>query len=118
MEGMVAKKYESTYQSRRSKDWLKIINYKYIDAYVKGMMTEEFGWIIEIDTNEGRQYGGVIHVGVPLWAKSELSMRIKAFTKERKKKAVYWKEDIPITVKFRAWTENGLLRIPEFDGFR
>ncbi|WP_160035377.1 hypothetical protein [Paenibacillus sp. An7] len=36
MEGMVTKRLDSTYGGRRSVDWLKFINWTYVDVVIKG----------------------------------------------------------------------------------
>jgi DNA ligase-1 len=51
MEGIVAKRKGSTYVSRRSHDWLKIINYQYADVYLAGYRKDEFGWLAHVKVN-------------------------------------------------------------------
>lgn len=51
MEGVVAKRKDSAYVSRRSIDWQKIINWTYADVYITGYRKGEFGWLAAV--NEG-----------------------------------------------------------------
>jgi DNA ligase 1 len=44
MEGIVAKRKESLYVSKRSSDWLKIVRYEYAEVFISGYRKGDFGW--------------------------------------------------------------------------
>ncbi|WP_409341023.1 ATP-dependent DNA ligase [Paenibacillus sp. MBLB4367] len=65
MEGIVAKLQNSTYVSRRSEAWLKIINWQYEDVYITGYRKSEFGWLASMTGKDGRlRPAGIIELGV------------------------------------------------------
>lgn len=43
MEGMVGKRKDSIYVSRRSRDWQKVINWSYAEVFITGYKKAEFG---------------------------------------------------------------------------
>ncbi|MBP1155705.1 MULTISPECIES: hypothetical protein [unclassified Paenibacillus] len=44
----MAKMKDSRYISRRTNEWLKIINYQYAEVYITGYRNEEFGWLVHV----------------------------------------------------------------------
>lgn len=63
MEGMVAKRLDSTYVGRRSTDWIKVINWTYVDVVIMGYRKSEFGWIVGV-----KQLGGEVRsAGDKIW---------------------------------------------------
>lgn len=50
LEGMVAKHINSTYVvNHRSKNWLKVINWKYVDVFITAYRKERFGWVCSVE---------------------------------------------------------------------
>lgn len=45
LEGIVCKAKNSRYVSKRSNQWLKLINCTYEDVYITGDRKDKFGWI-------------------------------------------------------------------------
>ncbi|TQK45786.1 DNA ligase-1 [Brevibacillus sp. AG162] len=62
MEGIVPKRKDGRYHvDKRTDDFLKIINYSYVDVHIAGYRKGEFGWLAHVN---GRP-AGVIELGVP-----------------------------------------------------
>jgi len=118
LEGIVAKRKESTYVSRRSVAWRKVINWQYADVVITGWRKSEFGWIAAIEESSGQlKPVGIIELGVSPATK-------KAFYSENQAQIVGENADyvfiIPrrrVRVKMRNWTRAGLLRSPVFVEF-
>lgn len=112
LEGVVAKQRHSSYVSRRSHAWQKIINYTYAEVEVIGLRKSKFGWLVQY---EGRTVG-VVELAVP-------ATHNKAVYGLMHKIAVGESGDfvriqpIGIRVRFRNWTRAGMLRSPEFVEF-
>jgi DNA ligase 1 len=50
LEGIVMKRADSSYQiNKRSKDWIKVINYQFTDAYIIGAKKDEFGLLLGLE---------------------------------------------------------------------
>ncbi|CAM3621630.1 ATP-dependent DNA ligase [Marinicrinis lubricantis] len=66
MEGIVAKKKDSSYVGRRSHSWLKIVNYQYHNVRIAGWRKGEFGWLIHIEDGSGSlKPAGILELAVP-----------------------------------------------------
>jgi hypothetical protein len=61
LEGIVAKRKDSIYVSRRSFDWQKIINYQYAEVQIAGYRKDQFGWLTQHDGHPA----GIIELAVP-----------------------------------------------------
>jgi DNA ligase 1 len=117
MEGIVGKRKGSFYVSRRSKDWLKVINYQYTDVYIAGYRKDDFGWLAHVDENGKKRSAGIIEVGVsPVQKKAFYAISKQLITGEDKN-FVYLNPLIKACVKFRNWTRHGMLRTPSFVDF-
>lgn len=59
LEGIVLKRKDSRYEiNKRSKSWLKVINYQYIDFWIYGLRKGDFGWILAFPNGQhGGDYG-------------------------------------------------------------
>ncbi|MBP1156185.1 MULTISPECIES: hypothetical protein [unclassified Paenibacillus] len=57
MQGMVAKKKDSPYVSRRSHDWLKIVNYRYEDVFITGYRKVGSGWLAHVQFVQWTRHG-------------------------------------------------------------
>lgn len=118
LEGMVGKKQNSVYESRRSPNWQKVINWTYAEVFITGYRKEEFGWLTSVVTESGRlRPTGIIELGVPPKAKSAFYGVSKALVTGEDKNFVYLEPRIRAKVKTRNWTKNGMLRSPAFVEF-
>jgi DNA ligase 1 len=114
LEGIVLKRADSLYQiGKRSKDWLKVINYQYADTVITGIRKDEFGLLLAVEENGKLIPGGIMEF-VPQKEKMKFYQRYNDLIVEEDKKFIYLKPDIRCKVKFRNYTKAGLLRIPSF----
>ncbi|WP_263560480.1 ATP-dependent DNA ligase [Paenibacillus polymyxa] len=119
MEGVVAKRKESTYVSRRSTSWQKVINWSYADVYITGYRKEEFGWLAGVPTSNGDKIrpAGIIEFGATPTHKKAFYGVSKALITGEDREYVYVEPRIRARVKMRNWTKAGNLRIPVFTEF-
>lgn len=118
LEGMVGKKQNSIYESRRSASWQKVINWTYAEVFITGYRKDEFGWLTSVVTESGKlRPTGIIELGVPPKAKSAFYGVSKALAIGEDKNFVYLEPRIRAKVKTRNWTKNGMLRSPAFVEF-
>ncbi|MBD7967748.1 ATP-dependent DNA ligase [Paenibacillus gallinarum] len=118
MEGMVAKRLDSTYVGRRSADWLKVINWTYVDVIIMGYRKSEFGWIAGVKQPDGEvKPAGMIRFGVSPKAKQELYKISSKLKTGETDDYVYLEPIIGAQVKIRNWTRAGKLRDPVFVKF-
>lgn len=111
LEGTVQKRANSKYQiKKRSKDWLKIVNYKYESVYICGLRKDKFGLLLNF---ENGNYAGVMEFMTPK-DRREFYSQYKDFIVKENDKYIYLKPQIKVNVKYRNLTKNGLLRIPSF----
>jgi DNA ligase-1 len=113
LEGIVAKKKNSKYVSKRSENWLKVINYQYAEVSISGYKRGEFGWLVE---HEGRTVG-CIELAVPSDAKKAFYKVAQSIVTGQDKHFVYVKPLLKVRVRFRNWTSNNMLRTPEYVEF-
>lgn len=113
LAGIVAKKKDSQYVSKRSEDWLKIINYQHTEVAISGYRRNEFGWLVE---QEGRPVG-YVELAVPSDAKKAFYKAVPSIITGQDRHFVYIKPILKVKVRFRNWTSNNMLRTPEFVGF-
>lgn len=113
LAGIVAKKKDSQYASKRSAEWLKIINYQHAEVAISGYRRHEFGWLVE---HEGRLVG-CIEFAVPLDSKKAFYKAASSIITGQDRHFVYIKPILKVKVRFRNWTSNNMLRTPEFMGF-
>lgn len=113
LEGIVLKKKNSMYySSKRSKDWLKVINYKYIDCKISGILKDKKSFILTaIDDNS---FLGIMEF-MPLQQRNEVYRRIEIEGVNEDEKVIWLNQNIPCNVKYRNWTSKGKLRIPSFN---
>lgn len=109
LEGIVLKKKDSKYEiGKRSKNWLKVINYKYATVSIGGFRKSEFGWLLLFP--DGKQ-AGVMELGVSAEARKivhKLARIVK--TKETNDYNVQLK----CKVRYHSLTKAGFLRSPSF----
>lgn len=116
LEGVVLKKKDSKYEiGKRSKSWLKVINYKYMTVSIVGFRKSEFGWLINFPNGSP---AGLMELGVPVDARKmvyELARKVKA--KETNGYVYFPNDIINCKIKYRTLTKNGQLRLPSFIEF-
>lgn len=133
LEGIVAKKSDSTYQERRSRDWLKIKT-QLVQECVVGGYTEPrgsrkgFGALL-LGLYEGNALHYVGHVGTGFDGKLLASLSAKLQKLERKTSPfaqdvdsnaeAHWiRPELVAQVRFAEWTRDGLMRQAAFLGLR
>ncbi|KRE35636.1 ATP-dependent DNA ligase [Paenibacillus sp. Soil522] len=113
LEGIVAKRKDSVYVSRRSDRWLKIINYQYADVHIAGYRKDTFGWLAYVN---GRP-AGTIELAVSSDHKKAFYGVVKTIVTGEDRNYVYVQPRIKARVRFRNYYKSGLLRSPEFVEF-
>lgn len=131
-EGLIAKRAESTYQHRRSDDWLK---FKCIgqQEFVIGGYTEPhgkrtgFGALLLGYYDHGRlRYAGKVGTGFSDRTLTQLMEKLKpieqktsSFSEQVREKEVHWVEPALVAeIGFENWTTEGRLRQPRYRGLR
>lgn len=75
LEGIVLKKKSSKYElGKRSRNWLKVINYQYATVEIAGFRKSEFGWLLKF--SDGKP-AGVMELGVPAEARKAVYQLLK-----------------------------------------
>lgn len=113
LEGIVQKKADASYLiGRRSKEVLKVINYKYTKINIVGYRKKKFGLLLQFDNNEP---AGVMEFMPPTERR-----KFYQYTRDNqildKGEFVYIKP-LSCNVKYRNLTSNGKLRIPSFESW-
>ncbi|WP_078543626.1 ATP-dependent DNA ligase [Litchfieldia alkalitelluris] len=112
LEGIVLKKKDSKYEiGKRSKSWLKVINYQYENVRITGIRKKEFGWLLSF---EDGQPAGIMELGVPIDAKQTVHHQSHQLKVNENNEYIYLKPELSCQVKFRNLTKAGLLRTPAF----
>ncbi|MGW8823337.1 ATP-dependent DNA ligase [Paenibacillus lautus] len=118
LEGMVGKKINSIYESRRSPNWQKVINWTYAEVFITGYRKDEFGWLTSVVTESGHlRPTGIIELGVPPKAKRAFYGVSQQLVIGEDKNFVHLEPRIRARVKTRNWTKKGMLRSPAFVEF-
>lgn len=118
LEGMVAKRLDSKYfLNHRSKDWLKVINWKYENVYISGYRKDKFGWLCSVKDKGKFRYVGVLELGTKPSERKAFYGVAKSLIKYENSSVVYIDPKIQVRVKIRNWTRNNMLRSPVFDQF-
>jgi bifunctional non-homologous end joining protein LigD len=133
LEGIIAKKRSSTYQERRSRDWLKI-KAQFEQEFVVGGWTEPKGsrtgfgaLLLGVYDGGSLRYVGSVGTGFSGKILAELYGRLKKlerktspFTNEVIANApVHWaKPELVAEVRFTEWTRERYLRQPAYLGLR
>ncbi|PJN56095.1 hypothetical protein PAEVO_28180 [Paenibacillus sp. GM2FR] len=112
LEGMVGKRKNSLYVSRRSPAWQKIINWSYADVFITGYRKDEFGLLAAIPDESGRLRPAGIVEYVTQAGRKEFYSRSRALVTGDDKNFVHLNPTIRGRVKFRNWTKSGMLRTP------
>jgi bifunctional non-homologous end joining protein LigD len=131
LEGIVAKNKESTYQFRRSRDWLKIKTVQrqevVIGGFTKPKGSRKYFGALLVGVYESGKLLYVANVGGGFNQKlleeiyTKLQKRISMscpFSPAPAIQATWVKPDLVCEVKFSEWTDDGSLRQPIFIGLR
>jgi len=112
LEGIVLKKKDSKYEvGTRSKNWVKVINYKYATVSIAGFRKSGFGWLLKFPDGT---VAGIMEL-VPLEARKSVYALAKRLKVKETQDFVYFPNDSLICkVKYRALSKRGLLRLPSF----
>jgi bifunctional non-homologous end joining protein LigD len=133
LEGIIGKKRDSTYQERRSRDWVKIKTGNE-QEFVVGGWTEPKGsrkgfgaLLVGVNAKNGLRYVGSVGTGFTAKVLSQIHARLEKL--ERKTSPfvndvdanapVHWcRPQLVAEVRFSEWTRDGYLRQPAFLGLR
>lgn len=117
LEGMVCKYKNSKYVSKRSKHWLKLINWMYEDVYITGYRKDEFGWVCSRKEGENFRPIGTLELGTTPQVRQAFYAISKQLITREDDKLVELEPVIRCRLKFRNYTRKGLLRTPSFVKF-
>ncbi|MCU1274533.1 MAG: dependent ligase, partial [Bryobacterales bacterium] len=131
LEGIIAKCATSTYQPKRSRDWLKIkivAQQEFILCGYTAGEREHFGSLVLGLYQDGELvYVGNVGTGFDQRLLDTIYQRIEPLTTARSPfknapriaRDVTWvRPEVVCAVKFSNWTEDGMLRAPVFLGLR
>src|SRR5258706_9467214 len=136
LEGIISKRADQPYRSGRSRDWLKIkcihsqefVIIGFTDP--AGSRTGFCSLLLGVyDDRKTLRYAGRFGTGFTDRTLSELSPRLKKLSSKQSplsepldrkySRGVHWiKPELVGEVAFTAWTDDGLLRHPSFQGLR
>ncbi|OME86541.1 MULTISPECIES: ATP-dependent DNA ligase [Paenibacillus] len=112
LEGMVGKRKNSLYVSRRSPAWQKVINWSYTDVIITGYRKNEFGLLAAVQNESGGlRPAGIVEYATQATRKEFYSKSLSLVTGEDKN-FVHLTPVIRGRVKFRNWFKSGMLRTP------
>jgi bifunctional non-homologous end joining protein LigD len=135
MEGVIAKRADSTYQQSRSPSWLKIKCLKQQEFVIGGFSKAEgtrvgFGALLLGYYKDGElQYAGRVGTGFNTQSLKQLSRELKArkidsspfntpMTGAERRGVTWVKPELVAEIEFAEWTDDGRLRHPSFQGLR
>ena len=130
LEGLMAKCLTSAYQSRRSRDWVKIKLVSQQEFIICGFTEEKrdyFASLVLGIYDQGRlRWAGNVGTGFDRKTLAMLHERMQplvtdrpSFSPKPKIPAVTWlRPELVCQVKFSNWTEDGRLRAPAYLGLR
>ncbi|MEA2163858.1 MAG: bifunctional non-ous end joining protein LigD [Thermoanaerobaculia bacterium] len=133
LEGIIAKRRTSTYEGRRSKEWLKIKAINEQELIVVGWnpsthSAKEVGslHLAVMDENGDLRYAGKVGTGFSfkqrVWWKDELSKDVVpkslVIDAPRERVATWVRPRFVVQVAFTEWTADNRLRHPSFLGIR
>jgi bifunctional non-homologous end joining protein LigD len=136
LEGVVAKRIDSTYAGDRSPDWLKIKCHREQEFVVGGASvmpgrgTGVFSsLLVGVKSGKGLKYVGRVGSGFTAGERAEWQKRAKKLAlkqspfddlpDKRSGEILHWmKPELVIQVAFADWTHGGILRQPRYLGMR
>ncbi len=133
LEGVIAKRKDSQYVSKRTVDWLKIKNIQMQEAIVCGYTQpkgnrKEFGaLILGIYENKELRYVGHTGGGFDMQKLRDVRKLLEPLetqkspfqvTPKTNSPATWVKPEVVVQVKFSEWTNEGIMRQPIYLGLR
>jgi bifunctional non-homologous end joining protein LigD len=131
LEGIIAKRANSVYEPKRSRDWVKIKLVTEQDFFICGFLRkkrEHFGSLILGDYEDGKmRHVGQVGTGFDTRMIELLHGKLEPLVTERPPFSVVpkiagdvaWvKPELVAKVKFLCWTQDRILRAPVFLGLR
>ena len=131
LEGIIAKRAASKYESKRSQDWLKIKIVTQQEFIICGYTTGERDYfsslVLGLYENGKLVYVGNVGTGFDQSMLELIYRRIEPLTTTRSpfgetpqmlREAIWVRPELVCEVKFSNWTEEGRLRAPVFLGLR
>jgi bifunctional non-homologous end joining protein LigD len=133
LEGIIGKRRDSTYQERRSRDWVKIKT-GYEQEFVVGGWTEPKGsrkgfgaLLLGVYQAKSLRFVGSVGTGFSAKLLRELYVRLRSLERKTPPFAnpvvanspVHWvSPELVVEVRFSEWTRDGYLRQPAYLGLR
>lgn len=133
LEGIIGKRRASTYQERRSRDWVKIKT-GHEQEFVVGGWTEPKGsrkgfgaLLLGVNTRKGLRFVGSVGTGFSSKLLRELYDRLRAIERKTSpfcndviaNSKIHWTTlELVVEVRFSEWTRDGYLRQPAYLGLR
>lgn len=130
-EGVIAKRADSPYTTKRSKDWLKFKCEMGQELVVGGYTAPKgsrtgFGALLVGHYEDGQlRYAGKVGTGFDQRLLDELSAKLEAlrvdaspFADPVKERATWVEPELVAQIGFTEWTRDGRLRHPRFQGLR
>jgi bifunctional non-homologous end joining protein LigD len=133
LEGIIGKKRDSTYQERRSRDWVKIKT-GYEQEFVVGGWTEPKGsrkgfgaLLLGVYQKGSLIFVGSVGTGFNAKMLAQLSARLRSGERKTSPFAngvvanspIHWTSpELVVEVRFSEWTRDGYLRQPAYLGLR
>jgi bifunctional non-homologous end joining protein LigD len=136
LEGLIAKKVDSSYVGGRSENWLKIKCHREQEfvvggaAYLPGRGTGTFSsLLVGVKSGKGLRYVGRVGGGFDADERAQWHERVQKMARKdspfdnlpdrRSGENWHWmKPDLVIQVAFQDWTQSGILRQPRYLGLR
>jgi DNA ligase D-like protein (predicted ligase) len=132
-EGVIAKRADSVYTAKRSKDWLKFKCEQGQELVIGGFTAprgsrEEFGALLvgHFDSGGALRYAGKVGTGFDRDTLKDLGTRMRALVRDgtpfadspRYRDATWVEPELVAQLGFSEWTTAGRLRHPKFLGLR
>lgn len=131
LEGIVAKRRDSAYESGRSHAWLKVKLVRRQDVvicgYTLGKRASFASLVVAVRQGEGLRYAGCVGTGFDTQTATQLREQLDklrlwqppiALPADFRRRAVWVRPLLVCSVKFQDWTPQGRLRSPVFLGLR
>nr|WP_237446438.1 RNA ligase family protein [Shimazuella alba] len=112
LEGIVVKRKNSSYQvGKRSRDWLKIVNYQYYQVVITGIKKRKHEILISFPNGAS---AGTVEFPFPPNERKALWGLVNQLKLEEDRNVIYLDPKLMIEVKSRGVTKNGYIRTPSF----
>jgi bifunctional non-homologous end joining protein LigD len=133
LEGVIAKRADSPYSGRRSRDWLKLKCHAEQELVIggftapKGSRTDFGALLVGYNENGALRYAGKVGTGFDHVTLRELGERLRRLEQDRSPFAPFkpvppgtrWvRPELVAQIAFAEWTRDGRLRHPRYLGLR